>query len=227
MENGSTRLKTLREIIGISQKEMAEKYGTHQRNWSRYENGTTDIPKNVLLSLAENGVNLHWIFTGTGEPFLNQNRDKLVSREEKNEQQEILSTRGVPFYDIDVAAHISEMFDGDVVPSFFVDFEPFNDCTAYLPIYGDSMFPHIQSGDIVAVKKLTNLDVILWGEAHLVITGPEANNLRTVKLVFQNEDPAKITLRASNPNFKGDTIVDKVAILSIYIVKGIITRKQW
>jgi transcriptional regulator with XRE-family HTH domain len=227
MGYNSTRLKTLRKTIGLSQKEMAEKYGTHQRNWSRYENGTTDIPKEVLIALAENGVNLHWIFTGDGNPFINLESDSLGKEDKDRNQPSLFVARGVPFYDIDVAAHMAEMFEGEIAPSFFVDFEPFNDCSAYLPIYGDSMFPLIQSGDIVAVKKLTNPDVILWGEAHLVITGSDANNLRTVKLVFQNEDPAKITLRASNPNFKGDTVVDKTAVLSIYIVKGIITRKQW
>lgn len=134
--------------------------------------------------------------------------------------------KGVPFYDIDVAAHISEVFENEVAPSFWIDFEPFNDCTIYLPIYGESMLPDIQSGDIGAFKLINNINVLLWGEAYLIITGPDANNLRTVKLVFPHEDYSKIILRASNPSFKGDTIIDKAAIISVFMLKGTIKRKQ-
>lgn len=111
-------------------------------------------------------------------------------------------------------------------PEFYVDFQPFNDCTAYLPIYGDSMYPHFSSGEIVAVKKVSNHDIILWGEAYLIITDTNANNMKTVKLLYPHEDEDKIILRASNPEYKGDTIIPKSSILNLYIVKGKITRKQ-
>jgi transcriptional regulator with XRE-family HTH domain len=111
-------------------------------------------------------------------------------------------------------------------PEFYVDFQPFNDCTAYLPIYGDSMYPHFTSGEIVAVKKVSNHDIILWGEAYLIITDTNANNMKTVKLLYPHEDEDKIILRASNPEYKGDTIIPKSSILNLYIVKGKITRKQ-
>ena len=218
-------MKELRTLLNISQKEFSSTLGVSQGTISDIENGRKGPSRSVLISLNKKfGVNANWLLIGGNEKVFRAKEDDVTLFEE---EQSIVKRRGVPFYDIDVAAHIAEMFESAVAPSFFVDFEPFNDCSAYLPIYGDSMFPLIQSGDIVAIKKLTNTDVILWGEAHLVITSPDANNLRTVKLVYQNENPEKITLRASNPNFRGDTIVDKAAILSIYIVKGIITRKQW
>ena len=124
-----------------------------------------------------------------------------------------------PFYDIDVTATITRSFnDVKEVPEFYVDFKPFNDCTAYLPVYGDSMYPDFASGEIVAVKKLDNLEIILWGEAHLIITSELANNMKTVKLLFQHADDDKIIFRAANPSFKGDTVISKEAILSLYII---------
>jgi hypothetical protein len=39
-----------------------------------------------------------------------------------------------------------------------------------------------------------------------------------------NGDKNKIILRSSNPNFYGDTVIDKSNILGLYIVKGKITR---
>lgn len=149
---------------------------------------------------------------------------KVGTREQSLSNTE---ARGVPFYNIDVNATITRSFN-DVVesPEFYVDFKPFNDCTAYLPVYGDSMYPTYASGEIIAVKQLDNMDVILWGEAHLIITSELANNMKTVKLLFQHTDNDKIILRAANPDFKGDTVIPKEAILSLFIIKGKITRKQ-
>ncbi|HWR12461.1 MAG TPA: helix-turn-helix domain-containing protein [Rectinemataceae bacterium] len=214
-------MKLLRDSLKLNQATFAKSLGVAPSFISDIERGVKEPSRSLFEKLIEKyNVNINWLL-GKEEQMIS------IGESSKPNSDQPKTDKGVPFYDIDVAAHIAEMFESDVAPSFFVDFEPFNDCTAYLPSYGDSMFPLIQSGDILAVKKLTNPDVILWGEAHLIITGPDANNLRTVKLVFQNEDPSKITLRASNPNFRGDTVVDKAAVLSIYIVKGIITRKQW
>lgn len=136
-----------------------------------------------------------------------------------------LVRRGVPYYDVEASAHIAEVLDGgDRQPEFYVDFEPFNDCDAYLTVYGDSMYPAIQSGEVIAVKHVKTLEVLLWGEKYLVITNEDANNLRTVKLVHQHEDNSKIILRASNPNFKGDTVVRKESIVKMFLVKGKISR---
>src|SRR3546814_3947882 len=63
---------------------------------------------------------------------------------------------------------------------------------AYLPIYGDSMYPRFVNGEIIAVKEIANRDVILWGEAYLVVTDERANGMITVKLLHQHEDADKI-----------------------------------
>jgi transcriptional regulator with XRE-family HTH domain len=136
--------------------------------------------------------------------------------------------KGVPFYDIDVNATITTGFeDFNEIPEYYVDFKPFNDCTAYLTVYGSSMIPDYVSGEIIAVKELDNNDIILWGEAHLVITNEEANNMRTIKLVFPHESADNIVLRSSNPDYKGDTVIPKTSIIKMYIIKGKITRKHF
>ena len=41
-----------------------------------------------------------------------------------------------------------------------------------------------------------------------------------------HDDESKIILRASNPNFKGDIVINKEDILHMFIVKGKIKRNQ-
>jgi transcriptional regulator with XRE-family HTH domain len=159
--------------------------------------------------------------------LINKDLSKIWKSGTREQSLSNTEARGVPFYNIDVNATITRSFnDVEESPEFYVDFKPFNDCTAYLPVYGDSMYPTYASGEIIAVKQLDNMDVILWGEAHLIITSELANNMKTVKLLFQHADEDKIILRAANPDFKGDTVIPKEAILSLFIIKGKITRKQ-
>lgn len=188
---------------------------------SRKEN--RDLSKKSIEKILNfyTDINPDWLKLGKG-PML-----KSTLPLESKEGYRINGGRGVPYYDIDITASITESFnDISEEPEFLVDFKPFNDCSAYLPIWGDSMYPAYSAGDIIAVKRLYNFDIIQWGEAHLVITNTNANNMRTVKLLFPHEDQDKIILRASNPNYAGDTVINKSDILSLYIVKGKITRKQ-
>lgn len=165
---------------------------------------------------------------------LNVSVEFLVSGEETcNSQEEytppvtLSENRGVPYYEIDATAHITSSFE-DVLetPSFFIDFLPFNDCYAYINVYGNSMFPKYANGEIIAIQRKKNFNVILWGEAHLVITDDSADSLRTIKLLYPGEDNDHIVLRSSNPSYKGDTVIEKSSILQLYLVRGKITREQ-
>lgn len=138
------------------------------------------------------------------------------------------SHRRVPYYDIEITGSIVRSFsDVKERPAFLVDFPPFNDCDGWLPIVGDSMFPRFQAGEMVAIKQIFNFESILWGEPHLIITNEEHDNLRTIKTIHEHSDTTKIILRASNPQFKGDTIIYKKNILSLYIVKGQAKKSQY
>lgn len=131
------------------------------------------------------------------------------------------------FENIEATGSILSLYnDYPEVPTFYINYPHFDDCTAYVPMVGDSMFPMYSSGEIIAVKKVDNTDILLWGEAYLVVTNGNANSLRTVKLVHQHEDDSKIILRASNPNYRGDTVLNKADVISMFIVKGRIRRNQ-
>ena len=93
--------------------------------------------------------------------------------------------------------------------------------TNHINIYGDSMNPTFKAGDKVAVQQIFNFDALQWGEAHLIITNSEANNMRTVKNVHYYEgDDTKIILRSCNPDYFGDTVIPKSSILSMHIIKA-------
>lgn len=234
----SQKLRLIRERLNLSQKEMAEKLNLQQSQYSLMEKGKVDFRMDKVQHLIDLGISPVW--------FISSN-DKTVNDEtaafnleynepstaflgtDNNENPQVSYSDGVPYYeDIESSGGIISSMNeaGKEIPTFFINYEHFNDCTAYLQHVGDSMYPKYCSGEIIAVKRIFNFNVVLWGEAYLVVTNDNANSLRTVKLLFQHEDEDKIILRSSNPNFKGDTIISKIDIISMFIVKGKITRNQ-
>ena len=156
-------------------------------------------------------VNLSWLENGTGEPFFKKRPAVGESKE------------GVPYFDMSLS-EAKDLIIKEDKAEYLVNYLPFNDCTAYLPVYGDSMYPKYAAGEIIAVKEITNYEILQWGEAYVVMTDEESNSLRTIKLLFEHSETNKLILRSSNPNFKGDTVIDKKNIESLYIIKGKITR---
>ena len=213
--------------LGLTQKEFAEKIQVHFRSVQKWENGETEIsPKNethILNVFSENKNTQNVLDSIINDSFSTAEAEPITEYIQK-ENNEI----GVPYYEnMEVAGGITTMYsDFKEVPTFYINYEHFNDCTAYLPVVGDSMYPQYCSGEIVAVKRINNYNALLWGEAYFVVTNENANDLKTIKLLFSHEDDSKLILRASNPNFKGDTIIDKCDIIHIYSVKGKIKRNQ-
>ena len=93
------RLKTLREMLDMSQTELADKLGVSQKAISQWERGERDIPTAILLKLHElTGVNLHWLLTGEGEPFTHPT-------EEDKELEELIKSIPSQYRE-----HIKEIF---------------------------------------------------------------------------------------------------------------------
>ncbi|WP_308662070.1 S24 family peptidase [uncultured Alistipes sp.] len=134
---------------------------------------------------------------------------------------------GIPFYDMDVTAGITESFaDVREEVQYYINYPPLNDCDAAFPVYGDSMEPDFYPGDVVLVREIRNVDSMLWGEPYLIITDATCDNLRTIKNVYLSEDRRSFILRATNPKYSGDTIVPRDNVLKIFLVKGKVARRQ-
>ncbi|PSG89948.1 S24 family peptidase [Aurantibacter aestuarii] len=149
--------------------------------------------------------------------------NKIEQKKSSNTKED--NFKGIPSYTTDISNHIKTSFSDVLeIPEFYVNYKPFNDCTAYVNIYGDNMLPKYGNGDRLAIKQIFNLDVLIWGETYLVVTNGNANNLRTFKDVHPHKEFDKIILRATNPNYAGDIIINKTDILSMFIIKGKISH---
>jgi len=202
-------LKEIIQIIedkGFTAYEIHRKTGLNQAGLRNILNGKVEKPQRKTFEILKN--------------FVNAIESNIIDKKETYEKE-----KKVPYYDIDVTSTITTSFS-DVVekPTFYVDYQPFNDCSAYVNNFGDSMYPKYKNGEKLAVKQIHNLDVLMFGETYLIITNENANDLKTVKEVHYHKDQSKLILRAANPDYQGDTIINKVDILSMFAVKGKISQ---
>jgi len=209
------------ENKGLTPTEISRKTGLDRGNISKVLNRKMEPSENLLTRFGEE----YDVFY---DNFDYDSYTNITQSDEYTGNEASLPKAGVPYFeDIEGTAGITTSYsDFKEMPTFYIDYEHFNDCTAYVPIVGDSMYPAFCSGEIIAIKKVFNLDVILWGEAYFVVTNGNANDIRAAKLLFPHDEDSKIILRSSNPNYKGDTVINKKDILQLYLIKGKIHRKH-
>lgn len=97
MDNINIRFKQLREMCNKTQEQWATILGLSRSGISAIESGYRNVSKKHLLILQnwkERQVNIHWLETGEGEPFL-----QLPETDELSEYvEELLMGKTDPIY---------------------------------------------------------------------------------------------------------------------------------
>lgn len=135
---------------------------------------------------------------------------------------ELVATgRPVPVYDVDATAGNVTIFNEDRTEYIksYVSVPAFADCDMFITISGNSMYPKFCAGEMVALKKIEDLDVIAMGEAYIVVTKEQ----RMLKYIRKAPDKAKLLLVSEHPDYDPFEI-DRRKILHLFIVKGKITK---
>ncbi len=77
------RLKKTRYLLGFDKAvAFSEKLGLENQTYGRYEKGERGLPDKIKFQLHEMGVNISWLVTGQGDPFLNIPNKKIPIIEE-------------------------------------------------------------------------------------------------------------------------------------------------
>ncbi|MBR4464792.1 MAG: LexA family transcriptional regulator [Treponema sp.] len=210
-------IDTIEEKTG---KSVCKELGIRPQYLSDLRSGKSKNPNSdfVLKLIEAFNLNSNWLLTGEGEMFITDIAEPAPLQIIPQEGEEIA---GIPFYDIDVMAHIAESLDlKEETPAGVLSIPGFKDCIACFPVYGSSMEPKISNGDVIAVSQAVTCDQILWGEIYLVIT----DAWRVVKTVHPGKTEEYIILRSINPAYAGDTNLKKKDLRALYLVRGVVSR---
>lgn len=130
------RIKSAREDLKLTKRELAKRIGVHESSINKYEKGLVDIPLSKISELAR---------------VLKVTEAYLMGWEEKTPQTQqglqipVLGTvaAGIPI------SAVEDILDYEEVPQSWENQGEF----FALKIKGDSMEPRMESGDVVIVKQ--------------------------------------------------------------------------
>ena len=189
------RIKYLMDELRYKQVEFAQKIDINASNLSKYLNGRLPVSQALINRIVVNlGVSKQWLEQGTDLPFAKQ-----VSTPTLAVPTVQLANQGTPVYDIDVTAGSmprSAMFTDDRIVGW-VDLPGMPSGSRIIKVSGDSMKPVICNGDYVAIRELTSMRHIFWGEIYVVLL----DDYRLIKYVRRNQDPNMVTLRSANKDY--------------------------
>ena len=210
------RIKFLMKELRYKQVEFADKIDIDTSNLSKYLNGRLPISTALINRIVVNlGVSKQWLEDGTDLPFAKQIAPTSI------DVPAGLTTAGLgtPVYDIDVTAGSmprAAMFTDDRIVGR-VDLPGMPSGSRIIKVSGDSMKPVICDGDYVAIRELTSMQHIFWGQIYVVLL----DDYRLIKYVRRNEDPRMVTLRSANKDYD-DMDVMRSDIREMMIVQQIL-----
>ena len=184
------------------------KLGYKKSSFSQIMTGRVPLSDRFLDKLCGlDNLNKVWIKTGKGDM-----NDADVSLSAITS-----ATTGIPYYNVDFHLGFSLLANDQTLnPEYLIDFPPCNNCDCWVNAHGDSMYPTINGGDIVALRRVYDISYLINGEIYAIVT---SNGLRTIKRILDQGDT--FSLVADNPAYGSQTI-PKDLVTHVYHVRGII-----
>ena len=171
-----------------------------------------DVAEKILSTYPQ--YQKTWLLTG----------ETPVIKDNSKEIEPVISLNsGTPYYNVDFLGGFDMIFNDQTInPEYYIQFKPYEKATCWCNITGHSMEPEINSGDIIALRRIEDFSFIPYGEIYAIVT---KNDMRTVKRIGPSDNPDNYTLIPTNksPEY-GVQELPKAMILAIFEVMGCMKR---
>lgn len=106
----------------------------------------------------------------------------------------------------------------------YVSVPGYEDCIGWVRVKGDSMSPFLNSGDYIALKRVSP-EMVFFGHVYFIEFGGEFAPEPVIKYLRKGSTPDKWILRSHNDKYE-DTEIPKSAVKAVYSVRGGIIEIQ-
>ena len=191
------------ELVGETASSISKEIPeiTNRQKLSNAKNGRNEIQIDVVGYLCKKypNINANYIITGIGEPFNNKGMNiNLIS---DTKIKEPTSDQEIILYDINAAANLKTLL-GDKTQNILgkITIPDIPKCDGAVYVKGDSMYPLLKSGDIIAYKEVHNFDNVVKGEMYLISFELDGDEYLTVEYVNSSDKNGYIKLVSYNPH---------------------------
>lgn len=208
------RLVMLMKTMGLPQYQFAEKYSVSKSSITRYRNNERYPEGELLAALAKENVNIHWLFTGDGEMFVEKDFERLLSGKNRKKLDVIAAEKGLTYLTeqlynrtiiMPIVAEISagnplpvpedyDFLQNVEIPKALLKNDP--DKYVVFRVNGNSMQPIIQHADIVVIRSTP-----FWEEGANKVCAVRTDEGITLKKVIIDHRMERIILQPFNMDF--------------------------
>jgi Bacteriophage CI repressor helix-turn-helix domain. len=212
------RFKQVKKIH--SDADLAEYLGITKSNLSNWRSRNS-IDYDLLFTNCE-GINLDWLINGEGE---------MLRTAADGRPSAVKTSKMIPFYDdvctIGSCNSISASVDGCMPASEWIDAgDWFPEAGAAIRHYGDSMIEY-PSGCILALKKVEDLRLILWGRNYCI----ETSEFRITKRLQSGEGDTIVAYSSNTDTYPDGRqihepkVIPMESIRSVWLVLGCVVKE--
>jgi len=168
--------------------------------------------ENIFSEIPE--VNLEWLITGRGNMF-----DAGPNHIFPLKTDRLLDKQLIPVYDITATMGLMPLFANinQAVPIDYMELPNLPKCDGALYAYGDSMLPLFKAGDIIAFKRVADIENnIFFGEIYLMSIEMEDEEFITIKYIHKSEKEGYIKLASENSEHTStDVPISRIRALAL------------
>lgn len=169
-------------------------YGNYKGK-SKLSIPSADVIAEISTKYPE--ISIEWILTGDGEITKEETKPKEVF---KLRTDNLIKKQGIPLYNIEASAGLVDLFQNytSIKPVDTIHIPNLPKCDGAVYVTGDSMYPLLKSGDIIAYKEIKNFkDNIYWGQMYLISVDMEDDEFVAVKYIQKSEKGESFVLLVS------------------------------
>lgn len=191
------RIQQYIEYKGISVYRLEASAELSKGYWAKTKSISADVV--MKISRIYTDLSSEWLLRGEGSML---KEDKTgVTLLSHSKVPEVLSNQDIILYDINAAANLKTLL-GDKTQNILgkISIPDIPKCDGAVYVKGDSMYPLLKSGDIIAYKEVHNFDSVVKGEMYLISFELDGDEYLTVKYVNHSEKEGCIKLVSYNPH---------------------------
>ncbi len=183
---------------GFSNYKVAQITGISEPSIGRYRKGQSKPNSTKLGVLLNCFPELQGYLTGEGQMLKEEEQPLQIQKIHNPPYREAISEDTIPLYDIDASANLKTLFDTkhqNILDTLRIPNLPKCDGAVY--VRGDSMYPLLKSGDIVAYKQIP-VEALVPGEMYLIDFNIEDEYYLAVKYIKRSEIKDHVKLISYN-----------------------------